>query len=102
MIDMDNLKYTNDNFGHDFGDRYIYEAGKGFAEYTPVGTLCSRISGDEFNLLIYGYDSKEEIRKVIAEVKAAIDRKYLARPAAVPQEVNPDAVKIIREKSREI
>lgn len=102
MIDMDNLKYTNDNFGHDFGDSYIYEAGKGFAEYTPVGTLCSRISGDEFNLLIYGYDSKEEIRKVIAEVKAAIDRKYLARPAAVPQEVNPDAVKIIREKSREI
>ncbi len=39
---------------------------------------------------------------MIAEVKAAIDRKYLARPAAVPQEVNPDAVKIIREKSREI
>ena len=32
MIDMDNLKYTNDNFGHDFGDRYIHEAGRGFAE----------------------------------------------------------------------
>ena len=28
MIDMDNLKYTNDNFGHDFGDRYIHEAGR--------------------------------------------------------------------------
>lgn len=81
MIDMDNLKYTNDNFGHDFGDRYIYEAGKGFADYTPKGTLCSRISGDEFNLLFYGYDSQDEIRKVIAEVKAAVSRKCVVLPS---------------------
>ena len=81
MVDMDNLKYTNDNFGHDFGDRYIYEAGKGFAEYTPQGTICSRISGDEFNLLFYGYDSQDEIRAVIAEVKAAIDRKCIVLPS---------------------
>lgn len=81
MVDMDNLKYTNDNFGHDFGDRYIYEAGKGFAEYTPKGTICSRISGDEFNLLFYGYDSQDEIREVIAEVKAAIDRKCIVLPS---------------------
>ena len=83
MIDMDNLKYTNDNFGHDFGDRYIHEAGRGFAEYVPEGTLCSRISGDEFNLLFYGYDSKEEIRNVIAEVKAAIDRKFVLLPSCL-------------------
>ena len=81
MVDMDNLKYTNDNFGHDFGDRYIYEAGKGFSEYTPKGTICSRISGDEFNLLFYGYDSQDEIRRVIAEVKDAIDRKFIMLPS---------------------
>lgn len=81
MIDMDNLKYTNDTFGHDFGDRYIHEAGRGFAEYVPEGTLCSRISGDEFNLLFYGYDNKEEIRNVIAEVKTAIDRKFVILPS---------------------
>ena len=81
MADMDNLKYTNDNFGHDFGDRYIHEAGRGFAEYVPEGTLCSRISGDEFNLLFYGYDSKDEIRKVLTEVKNAIDGKHLMLPS---------------------
>ena len=81
MIDMDNLKYTNDNFGHDFGDRYIHEAGRGFADYIPEGTLCARISGDEFNLLFYGYDSQDEIRKVIYEVKAAIDRKCVVLPS---------------------
>lgn len=81
MIDMDNLKYTNDNFGHDFGDRYIHEAGRGFAQHVPEGTLCARISGDEFNLLFYGYDSQDEIRAVIAEVKAAIDRKCVVLPS---------------------
>lgn len=81
MIDMDNLKYTNDNFGHDFGDRYIHEAGRGFALHVPEGTLCARISGDEFNLLFYGYDSQDEIRAVIAEVKAAIDRKCVVLPS---------------------
>ncbi len=81
MIDMDNLKYTNDNFGHDFGDRYIHEAGRGFAQHVPEGTLCARLSGDEFNLLFYGYDSQDEIRAVIAEVKAAIDRKCVVLPS---------------------
>lgn len=81
MIDMDNLKYTNDNFGHDFGDRYIHEAGRGFALHVPEGTLCARISGDEFNLLFYGYDSQDEIRAVIAEVKAAVDRKCVVLPS---------------------
>ena len=27
MMDLDNLKYTNDTFGHDWGDEYIRQAG---------------------------------------------------------------------------
>ena len=80
MIDMDNLKYTNDTFGHDWGDRYIHEAGKCFAEYTPNSTLCARISGDEFNLLFYGYDSKDQIREVLRSLKARIDEISIMLP----------------------
>lgn len=72
MMDLDNLKTTNDRFGHNFGDLYIQTAGKCFVENTPKNTLCARMSGDEFVLLFYGYDSREEIREKAAALYRAI------------------------------
>ena len=51
MLDLDNLKYINDTFGHDWGDEYIRQAGMCLEEGTPKGTLCAHMSGDEFNIL---------------------------------------------------
>ena len=72
MIDLDNLKTTNDRFGHNFGDLYIQTAGRCFVENTPEKTLCARMSGDEFILLFYGYDSCDEIREKVAALYQAI------------------------------
>lgn len=80
MMDLDSLKHTNDTYGHDSGDAYIRQAGKCFAEHTPSGTIRARISGDEFNLLFYGYDSKKEIREKIDELRAAIARTQIELP----------------------
>ena len=51
MMDLDNLKHINDTYGHDWGDQYIRQTGQCFAANTPKGTVCSRLSGDEFLLL---------------------------------------------------
>lgn len=80
MFDLDNLKHTNDTYGHDFGDQYIRQTGLCFAEHTPAGTLCSRISGDEFNLFFYGYDSQEEIRAVLELVREELSKKSIPLP----------------------
>ena len=72
MIDLDNLKTTNDRFGHKFGDLYIQTAGKCFVENTPENTLCARMGGDEFILFFYGYDSCEAIRERVATLYQAI------------------------------
>lgn len=72
MIDLDNLKTTNDRFGHNFGDLYIQTAGRCFVENTPESTLCARMSGDEFIVFFYGYDSREEIRRKVEELYQAI------------------------------
>lgn len=72
VIDLDNLKTTNDRFGHNFGDLYIQTAGRCFAENTPEGTLCARMSGDEFILFFYGYDTHDEIREKVAMLYQAI------------------------------
>ncbi len=72
MIDLDNLKSTNDRFGHNFGDLYIRTAGKCFVTNTPENTLCARMSGDEFIIFFYGYDSQQEIREKVAALYQAI------------------------------
>lgn len=76
MVDLDNLKYVNDTYGHDFGDDYIKTAAvilKGFQKYKGI---VSRLSGDEFNIFLYGFSSKDEIREVIAEIRTNLLKSY--------------------------
>ena len=35
MLDLDNLKYINDNYGHEIGDNYISKAAETFVNSTP-------------------------------------------------------------------
>lgn len=76
MIDLDNLKYVNDTYGHDFGDDYIKTAAtvlKGFQKY---GGIVSRLSGDEFNVCLSGFSSKDEIREIISEIRSDLLNSY--------------------------
>ncbi len=63
--DLDNLKYINDTFGHDMGDRLIIRAGEMFGEFRRMGGIVSRISGDEFAIYLHGFKSKNEARVAI-------------------------------------
>ena len=72
MMDLDNLKHINDTYGHDWGDQYIRQTGQCFAANTPKGTVCSRLSGDEFLLLFYGYDTQDAIRAELDKLSAAL------------------------------
>lgn len=68
MLDLDELKRTNDAFGHDWGDQYIRQTGLCIARHAPENALCARISGDEFTLFFYGYSSQSQIRQVILDL----------------------------------
>ena len=81
MMDLDDLKRTNDTFGHDWGDEYIRQTGQCFAKYAPKGSLCARISGDEFNMLLYGYSSQDEIRQIIVDIKRAVRETVIQLPS---------------------
>ncbi len=80
MWDLDNLKKINDNFGHDFGDSYIIAFAQCLEECARHSALVARRSGDEFYTLLYGYSSKAEIRKILAETRAVIRQKQLMLP----------------------
>ena len=48
MWDLDNLKYINDTYGHDSGDKYIIAAARVFQQLRQDGAEVARMSGDEF------------------------------------------------------
>ena len=50
FADLDNLKYINDEFGHNEGDKYIINAAKHLRTFSPDAVIC-RTGGDEFMLL---------------------------------------------------
>ena len=68
MLDLDNLKYVNDTYGHDSGDKYIKQVASELKEFRYHNGVVSRRSGDEFMVFIYGYEDKETILKLVTRV----------------------------------
>ncbi len=68
MWDLDNLKYINDRFGHDWGDMYLKETAKGISVLRGENAYVSRFSGDEFFVFIEYDGNKENLRSKIARV----------------------------------
>ena len=51
MMDLDNLKTTNDNLGHAAGDELIRSAAAALRPVTRAEEFAARLGGDEFGLL---------------------------------------------------
>ena len=52
VADIDGLKYVNDNYGHQLGDRYIKDAAKLFKNGVREEDIVARIGGDEFSVIL--------------------------------------------------
>ncbi|MBN7773517.1 EAL domain-containing protein [Clostridium aminobutyricum] len=87
MVDLDNLKRINDTFGHAYGDTYIQKAVECMKKANPKETIIARISGDEFFIFYYGYDSKDEIRRLIAKMQSTMSNNKIILPDATSCEV---------------
>ena len=72
MMDLDNLKFVNDTFGHEYGDRYIKAAADAIKTLRNKNGIVARLSGDEFIAFIYGGKTKDDIRAVIEEFKETL------------------------------
>lgn len=60
IYDLDHLKYLNDHFGHQQGDRAIIETARLLADcINQAEAFVARIGGDEFAILLPGAEEKE-------------------------------------------
>ncbi|MBO5144644.1 MAG: GGDEF domain-containing protein [Lachnospiraceae bacterium] len=71
-FDLNNLKYTNDTFGHSVGDIYIKNCATIIYEiFNGIGT-CYRVGGDEFVALIEN-SSAIDLTHYLAMLESSVD-----------------------------
>lgn len=68
MCDLDGLKQFNDTYGHANGDKALKKAAEILYTVKDDKSYVSRLSGDEYALMIYGADSDEILREKIKKV----------------------------------
>ena len=72
IVDLNNIAYINDNFGHTEGDKVIVEAAGILINHQLSNSEMLRTSGNEFLIFIIGHDEKTivtYIRKLNKEFK---------------------------------
>jgi len=76
MWDIDKLKYINDTYGHESGDRYICKFAETIKYLEDFNGVVSRRSGDEFLGLLYG-DSQNDVIHIINDLRNKINESFI-------------------------
>ena len=81
-ININNFKIINDTMGFEIGNKVLLEVSskwRKIADEGLSGTLdfVSRINGDEFSLVVRGYDSIEDVEKTIKKYESVLEEKML-------------------------
>ena len=72
VVDLNNIAYINDNYGHSEGDNVIKEAANALIKTQIENTEIIRTDGNEFLIYAVGYDEKQivsYVKKLNRELK---------------------------------
>jgi diguanylate cyclase (GGDEF)-like protein/PAS domain S-box-containing protein len=59
FIDLDQFKYINDTYGHQYGDEYLLDVSRRLAKVLRKTDILGRLGGDEFGVIIPSVSEKE-------------------------------------------
>jgi diguanylate cyclase (GGDEF)-like protein/PAS domain S-box-containing protein len=79
MMDMDDLKYVNDNFGHSTGDELLKQLAQVLKSSFRQDDFIARIGGDEFVVLM-PHTSQAILAQAISRLKGKMDLINKDRP----------------------
>ena len=73
MLDLNGLKYVNDTYGHEAGDRMIFNFANILRNTLPPGALICRWGGDEFTAMLMDSDP-EAMERYVDQLHQAAQR----------------------------
>ncbi len=73
LMDLDDFKHVNDTYGHDAGDKVLYEVVKSIKESIRDSDTIYRWGGEEFVILVDGMDSNA-LETFMSKVLAAVEK----------------------------
>ncbi len=76
IIDVDNFKSINDNFGHLYGDAVLKHLGTALREIFQKSDVLGRVGGDEFFVFLRNFGEQSVIEAKAAEVCENFARSY--------------------------
>ena len=94
MIDLDGLKYANDNFGHGAGDEYLRTVARLMLQSSRSTDLICRIGGDEFAALFPNCKSQ-----VILDKMEHLDQALAEQSRSFPMSVSYGVVYVSGDES---
>ncbi|MDH5765631.1 MAG: EAL domain-containing protein [Gammaproteobacteria bacterium] len=74
-LDIDRFKVINESLGHDTGDVLLIQLAGLLNQRVQEGDTVSRISADEFAILLEGVKSQEEVVRVVNSIRSSLAEK---------------------------
>ena len=100
MIDLNNVKYINDNYGHAEGDKVIREAANILIQNQLENSEIIRTNGNEFLVYMVGYEEKQVVT-YIRKLNKAFKELSHGFGAASGYSMIVDAIKTIDDAVNE-
>ena len=75
LVDVDDLKSINDNYGHVTGDELLVSVAEAIRESVRASDICARFGGDEFLIFAAGCDldaATEIARRILSKVRSGV------------------------------
>lgn len=76
MLDMNDLKTINDNYGHRFGDAALIEISRRLCGCTRPGDIVARLGGDEFAILM-PFAATPDVAAIIERIRSQTHRNFV-------------------------
>lgn len=76
MVDLDKFKPVNDFFGHEAGDKVLYEVSARLSSCLNGTGLAARLGGDEFIIILPDVSRKENVDTLCSQIIKEMSRPF--------------------------